>query len=78
MFTEEHIAKGIESPIGTGMLQSRKELAVMIDFALGEQREECAKIAENYYRRSSFNSRTRSLGQDAADGIAAAIRKRVQ
>lgn len=44
--------------------------------ALRDEREACAKVAEDYYRKSTFNSRVRSLGQDAADGIAAAIRNR--
>lgn len=44
--------------------------------ALRAEREACADVARNFYRRSTFNSRIRSIGQDAADGIAAAIRNR--
>lgn len=56
----------------------RSEFAAILDAALAAEREACAKIAEDYYRKSTFSSRVRSLGQDAADGIAAAIRNRVQ
>lgn len=44
--------------------------------AVAAEREACAKVAADYYRTSTFNSRVRSLGQDCADGIAAAIRRR--
>ncbi len=49
-------------------------LAGLIRDAKMEERERCAKIAEDYYRHSTFNSKVRSLGQDTADAIAAAIR----
>lgn len=50
------------------------DLADAIDYAIATERERCAMIAQSYYRQSTFNSRVRSLGQDAADGIANAVR----
>jgi len=47
-----------------------RDLVAALDAAAVDEREACAKVAEDYYRRSTFNSRVRSLGQDAADGIA--------
>ena len=56
-------------------MEAMEEIAALRK-AVADEREACAKVAENYYRQSLFNSRIRSLGQDAADYIAAAIRAR--
>jgi hypothetical protein len=52
------------------------DLCGVIARAVLAEREACAKVAADYYRKSTLNSRVRSLGQDAADGIAEAIRNR--
>lgn len=61
---------------GAEIKAERKAWDDAIAEAVAAEREACAKVAADYYRTSTFNSRVRSLGQDCADGIAAAIRTR--
>lgn len=71
------IANDIMSIRQTGTWDDFHAIAVgAVEQAVRLEREACAKTAQDYYRKSTFNSRVRSLGQDAADGIAKAIRER--
>lgn len=42
--------------------------------SLAEAYERAAVVSEGFYRKSTFNSRVRSLGQETCDLVASAIR----